>query len=306
MSPTLDPQAAKFLADVGRIQARIARASDQATSGKRIMVASDAPDEIGALLQLRSDIQHNTQIQSNLALAQTDANAADDALSASIKLLDTAVTLAAQGANDTMDANGRAGLAQQIDAIRQQMVANSQTSVQGRFIFSGDNDGSPAYTWDSTAADPVVPVSVSQATRLIEDPAGGAFAASKTAQEIFDHKDSAGDPASDNVFNALSQLEQALQNNDTAAITSSVTLVKAASDHLNSMESFYGNVENRIQHGTDFATKYAVQLQTEVMQKEDADITAVALELTQSNTQLQAAFQVRAQLPHSSLFNYLG
>ena len=301
----LDPQSALFLANVDRIQERLTQANNQVTSGKRIMVASDAPDQIGSLLQLRSDRQHNTQIQSNLALAQTDASAADDALSSAIQLMDSAVGLAAQGASSTSDAAGRQSLAQQIQAIRQQMVAISQTNVQGRYIFSGDQDGSPSYSWNSAATNPVSTVITPKSTRVIEDPSGGTFAASKTAGEIFD-KQSDGQPATDNVFNALSQLQTALENNDDATINSSITLVKTASDHLNSMQAFYGNVQVRIANATDFASKYDVQLQTEISQKEDTDITSAALETVQGNTQLQAAFQMRAQMPHQSLFSYLG
>ena len=307
MLTSLDSQSVLFLADVSQIQDRMSQANDQVTSGKRINVASDAPDQIGTLLQMRADLQHNTQVQANLTLAQTDANTADDSLSASIQLMDTAVSLASQGATATTDANGRASLAQQIQGILQQMVSYSQTTVQGRYVFSGDQDSNPQYTFDPTAANPVVAGLASQSTRLIEDPAGGSFTASLTAQQIFDDKDpTTGNPATDNVFNALTTLQQALQNNDTAGITSSITLLKAASDHLNTMESFYGNVLDRVQSASDFASKYNVQLQTEISQTEDADITAAALELTQANTQLQAAFQMRGQMPHTSLFNYLG
>ena len=103
-------------------------------------MASDAPDQIGALLQLRANQLHNTQIQSNLTLAQTNAHAADNALSSSIQLMDTATTLATQGATGTADATSRASLAQQVQSILQQMVSTSQTNVQGVFIFSGDQD----------------------------------------------------------------------------------------------------------------------------------------------------------------------
>jgi flagellar hook-associated protein 3 FlgL len=307
MLTNLDPQSALFLADVNRIQERISEASGQVSSGKKINLASDAPDQIGVLLQLRADLQRNTQITSNLTLAQTDASAADSALGSSIQLMDSAVSLAAQGATATTDAAGRASIAQQIQGIQQQMVANSQTAVQGRYIFSGDQDGSPSYTWDPTAANPVVTVQTPQSTRLIEDPGGGAFAASKTAQEIFDDQDAATNaPAADNVFNALNTLQQALQDNDTAGITNSVTLLQAASDHLNSMEAFYGNVENRIQNASNYASQNSVQLQTQISQTQDADVASAAMELTQANTQLQAAFQMRAQMPHTSLFSYLG
>jgi flagellar hook-associated protein 3 FlgL len=307
MQTNLDPEAALFVAQVNRIQQRIADANSQVSSGKRINVASDAPDQIGPLLQLRSDRQRNSQIQTNLALAATEANGADDALSSALKLMDSALSLTAQGASATLDPAGRQTLAQQIQGIQQQMVAYSSTTVEGRYIFSGDQGGTPSYAYDPTAANSVVQLANATSTRLIEDPAGGSFVASLTAKEIFDLTDPiSGAPASGNVFVALSNVVQALQGGDATAVAGTVSALKAATDHLNSMEAFYGNVQNRLQNASAFATKYDTDLQTEISQKEDADITAAALELTQANTQLQAAFQMRAQRPHTSLFNYLG
>jgi flagellar hook-associated protein 3 FlgL len=307
MITNLNPQAALFLAEVNRVENSIAQANSQVSSGLKITAASDAPDQIGTLLQLRANLQRNTQITSNLTLAQADADAADNALSSSIQLMDSAVSLATQGATATTDAAGRMTIAQQIQAIQQQMVTNSQTTVQGRYIFSGDQDSSPSYTWDPTAANPVVTVQTPQSTRLIEDPAGGTFPASLTAGEIFDDQGpTTNAPATDNVFNALGTLQTALQNNDTAGITSSISLLQAASSHLNTVDGFYGNVQNEIQNANSYAGNYNVQLQTQISQTEDADLPMAATELTQANTQLQAAMQMEGQMPHTSLFNFLG
>lgn len=307
MLTNLDPQSALFLAEISRVEQNISTANNQVSSGLKITVPSDAPDQISTLLQLRANLQHNTQIQSNLTIAQTDANTADSALGSSIQLMDSAVSLAAQADTDTMDAGSRLSIAQRIQSIQQQMVANSQTTVQGRFIFSGDQDGTPQYTWDAATANAAATGAAAPSTRLIESPAGGTFAASLTAQATFDNQDpTTNQPATDNVFNALSTLQTALQNNDTAGITNSIALLNAASDHLNTMQAFYGNVEDNIQNANDYATKYNVQLQTQISQTEDADVTSAAIEMTQANTQLQAAFQMKAQMPHSSLFNYLG
>ena len=307
MITNVDPQNALFLTDLNRIEEKISQASDQVSSGLKITVASDAPDQIGALLQLRADQLHNSQIQSNLTLAQTDANTADDALTSSIQLMDSATALATQGATATSDAATRASLAQQVQSILQQMVSTSQTTVEGRFIFSGDQDSAPQYTWDPTQTNPVVAASASASTRLIENPAGGTFAASLTAQQIYDDQDaSTNGPATDNVFHALSTLQTALENNDTTGISNSVTLLQAASAHLNTMQSFYGNVEDQIQNASNYASNYNVQLQTEISQIQDADVAGAATELTESNTQLQAAMQMQGQMPHTSLFNYLG
>jgi len=306
MITNLDAGSEFFLAAIERMQRRLAAANQQAASGKRIAVASDAPDEVSPLLQLRADQQHNAQIQANLAVAKTDADAADNALDASIKLMDRAIVLGAQAGNPLVDAAGRLSMAQEIQALQEQMVAYSRTTVQGRYIFSGDQDLSPAYSLDLTAATGVVQLNNSTATMRIEDAAGGTFASSKSATEIFDLRNSDGSIAPENVFAALNSLRLALVNNDSEAIEDAMTAIKASSYHLNAMQSFYGSVQNRIENAVKFAATYDIALRSQLSQKEDADVTAAAIEMSQTGTQLQAAFQMRARLPRSSLFDYLG
>lgn len=306
MITNLDSGSELFLANVDRIQQSLARANQQISSGKRISVASDAPDQIGSLLQLRASLQHNNQIQSNLGLAKSDAETADSALGSAITLMDQALTLGSQGANSTQTADIRQTLALQVQSIQEQMVGISQTTSRGLYIFSGDQPGSPAYKFDATllATNPVVLQSNVTATYGIEDPAGGSFAAAKGANEIFDTQNGAV-AAPDNVFAALNNLRLALLGGNVATITAALDPLKQASTHLNSMESFYGRVENRIQDASNFASNHETQITTQISQTEDADITAAALELTQGSTQLQAAFQMRAKLPHTSLFDFL-
>jgi flagellar hook-associated protein 3 FlgL len=225
---------------------------------------------------------------------------------AAIKLMDRALVLAAQGANTSQTAATRSSIAQEIEAIEQQMVAASQTVVQGRYIFSGDSDTGPAYTYDPSTPGVVTEVSSAAATRRIQDAAGGSFTASLAARDIFDTRDASGTPTGDNVFAALEGLRQALLANNDAAMAGVVDGLKQAAGHLNSAQAFYGAVENRIDTALDFAARYDVRMQTDIGQIEDADITTAALELSQSTTQLQAAMQMRAHIPHTSLFDFLG
>ncbi len=307
MITNVNPKSAMFLNGIDRIEANITKASNQVSSGLQITVASDSPDQIGMLLQLRANLSQNTQIQSNLTLAGTNAQAADSALTSSIQLMDTATTLATQGATATSTATTRTSLAQQVQSILQEMVATSQTNTQGAYIFSGDQSQTPQYAWDPTQAYPVVTQQTAASTGQVENPAGGTFAASLTAQQIFDDQDPvAGGPATDNVFNALNTLVTALNNNDTVGITNSISLLQASSIHLNNMQSFYGNQENQIQAANTYSSNLNVQLQTQISSIQDADIPSAATELTEANTQLQAAMQMEGQLPHSSLFSFLG
>jgi len=312
MISNLDPASELFLANLNRVEQRIASANQQVTSGSKISVASDAPDQIATLLQLRAEQQHNSQVQSNLGLATADANAADDALSGAIKLMDSALTLASQGTNTVMDVATRQGLALQVQSLQDQMVGASQTTVRGRYIFGGDQATTAPYSLDlagtnsTYAGNGVDQLTSAQSTQQIEDPAGGSFAAQKTAQEIFDDRNSDGTAATDNVFAALNNLQLALASGDPNQVLNTISSLKAASAHLNAMESFYGGVQNRIQSASDYASNRDTQLQTQISNIQDADVTSAALELTQNNTQLQASLQMQAQMPHTSLFNYLG
>src|SRR5436190_21761901 len=218
----LDSSSELFLTSIARMQRRMGDATLQVSSGKRVTVASDAPDEVSALLRLKADQRHTARLESNLGMAKTDADTADETLGASIRLMDRALQLAAQGANQTLDADKRLSLAHEVESLQAQMQSYSRTFT--------------------------VPP-----TFQVEDPAGGSFAAAKGADEIFDHHNADGTVAADNVFTSLDNLRIALQNNDTSGITTAIDSVKTASIHVNSMEAFYGTVQTRRTAATEFA-----------------------------------------------------
>ena len=306
MISNLNPSSEAFLANMARVQRSIDEATLQTSSGKRVNVASDAPDELDTILQLRADEAHNSQIQSNLGVAQADANAADSALSSATQLMDRATVLAAQGANFTTDASGRQSIAGEVQSLLEQMVAVSNTTVQGWYIFGGDPGSTPPYAVDLTAANGVSRLTNSAATQKVEDSAGGAFAVSQNAQDIFDARNPDDTLAGNNVFAVLNNLRQGLLANNTSQITAASASLQTASDHLNTVQAFYGTVENRITNATNYCGTYDVRLKTELSQKEDADITTAALTITQGNTQLQAAFQMQAKMPRTTLFDFMG
>jgi flagellar hook-associated protein 3 FlgL len=306
MITNLDPASELFLANVERIQQRVAEANRQVSSGKKVVEPSDAPDQIDSILQLRADRQQNAQIRSNLAMALTDVQSADGALSAAIRVMDRARVLGSQGASSTLDAASRQTLASEVQSLLEQMVAFSQTVVQGRYIFSGDREDAHAYQTDAAAPTGVVRLVTAAATRRIEDPRGGTFSASKTAQEIFDNRNPDDTAAGDNVFAALNSLRAAILTADPATSAVAIDAVKAASNRLNAMQAFYGSVQNRIDDAASFAGRYETDIRKQLSQKEDADVASAAIEATTGGTQLQAAFQMRALLPRRSLFEFIG
>jgi flagellar hook-associated protein 3 FlgL len=228
-------------------------------------------------------------------------------LQSAVQAVENAVTLAAQGADSTLSASDRANIAQQVAGLQQTLVGISQTTFNGRYIFSGDQDTSPAYQLDSSQPDGVKQLITASSTRVIVDATGTAISVAKTAQEIFDAKNPDGSDADGNVFAAVNSLLTALNNNDQAGITQASSALQTADTYLNQQLAFYGEAEDRISAASDLAQKFQTQQQSQLSNLRDADIPAVALQLSQGQLDQQAALSAEASIEQAkNLFSYLG
>src|SRR5690242_21288163 len=214
MLQNLDPVREQFLADLASLNARIAKTQAQLTSGVRISQPSDDPSAVGDVLQLQSDIGRITQVAANLNNVKNEVDSASGVVQDAVSLLDQARSLAAQGASATLPASARSALAAQAEQILSALVNASRATFDGRYLFSGDSSSQPAYDVNLANANGVDRLLTAPATRLIQDSNGVRFAVSKTAQDLFDHRNPDDSLAADNVFAAVNSLRVALLNND--------------------------------------------------------------------------------------------
>jgi flagellar hook-associated protein 3 FlgL len=296
----------QFLLDLNSTENQISITNQQISSGIRVNQASDDPVDIATILGYQNQIAQISQVQTNLGLAKTEASAADNALSSASNLLNQLVSIAAQGASSTATAQTRSSLANQVQGIAQQLVSLANTSVQGQFIFGGDDPITQPYTFNWSVTDGVVQNNTAANTSLIQDAGGQTTNPRMTAQQIFDAKDSAGVPTSGNIFQAVYSLGQALQNNNQAGVQAASDLVHSAVAQLGPATTYYGNVQTWIQSASDSAASTLTNMQAEVGTLRDTDIAAAATQLTLDQTSMQAALAAHGSLNIKSLFNYMG
>lgn len=306
MIRSFDPTTERFLAGLAQTQQRAAKAMEEISTGYRVNHPSDAPDDITGILHLHADVTRTTQIQSNLGRLKNEVDSAQDALQTVVNILDQATVIGAQGLGLAMDATTRGALAIQVQELHRQVVGLTQLNVQGRYVFSGDQDQQPQYSVDATnLVTGVARNHQAQESRQITDAFGSAFTAACTAQDLFDHRDAADVPDGNNVFAAIQQLNQGLANNDRTAIGNAITALKQSNQWLNRQLSFYGSVQNRIIQSTSLAQRYQTQWKMQLGDKRDADIAEAITELQASQTQQQAALSAKGSFGIRSLFDYL-
>lgn len=294
-----------FVNTVNDLQQRLNKVQQQLSSGLKVNDASDAPDQVSAILELHAKIQQAQNVQDNLTAVKGESTTADQALSNGITLLDQAQTLGAEGIGINQNAQTRSTLASQVDDLIQQMVSLSQTQVAGRYIFSGDADQTPSYQYNANSPTGVDRLQVSSPTRQVEDANGNRFSVSLSANQIFDARDASDKPTSGNVFAALNALKTALANNDTTGIENSLSTLQDASNYMNQQQGFYATVENRVDSAITDASNASVSLQQDLSNRQDADATQAIVEMQQYLTNLQAAMVSQAKIPHDTMFSLL-
>jgi flagellar hook-associated protein 3 FlgL len=299
MISSLNPAAQQFLDNLNNVSTRMQQAQQRISTGTKINQVSDDPDSVSLLLQARASLASTQQINENLSRVKTEVDSAEQAMQSAVQLFDKVQTLGAQGNTDAQTASGRNALADELDSVLQQFVGLAGTAVEGRYIFSGDADQQVPYTYTAGQANPISAYLGSTSTRLVEHPNGTTFSVAHTAQEIFD----SADPTK-NLFSAVQQLSAALRANGTSTIATACSGLKPVADHLNSELAMYGTTQNKIAAATDFGQTLETQFKTQIGNLQDADLTQAILDLTQSQTQQQAALQSRAMLPRTTLFDY--
>jgi len=301
MISRLDSSSEQFLSALNGTQRRLDRAQLELTSRKRVNTISDDPDQISSLLQARADLGNTVQTKTDLGRVKTEVDTAESVMATAVNLVEHARVLAAQGATGTASPATRKNLADQLGDVLKQLVSISNTTVEGRSIFSGDSDQSAAYDIDLTQPVPTGTYLGTPATREVRHPNGTQFAVSKTAQEIFDSPN-----PGENIFTSIDAIRVALQSNDQAGIDAALPNLDTTGIFLNQQHAFYGSVQNQVNDGITYAGKDQTRLEAKISSIEDADPTAAILELNQAILDQNAALQSRGRLPRTSLFDYLG
>src|SRR5438270_797348 len=129
-----------FLNGLATIQAQEEKTQRELSSGYRVQDAADAPAQTQPLIALGTRLATFQNWQTNLTSVKAEAVAADEAIGGAVSLIEQARTAAVQGANSTASAASRQNLALQVQALQDQLVSTANTTVQGRYIFGGDQD----------------------------------------------------------------------------------------------------------------------------------------------------------------------
>ena len=262
----------------------------EASSLKRLSKPSDAPADVVAAMSLHAGLARGDQYTRNLSDAQGWLGNADNALTSVVTQLQKVNDLVVQASNASLDANARQGIATQIDSIRQSLIGVANTQYAGRPIFAGTASGTSAYNASGQY------VGVSSAVERNIAP-GQRIQVNVNGDTVF------GQPGSD-LFNTLTQISQAVQNDPTQLTTLQTTL-GTQTNQVQTQLAQVGSQFLRVQNMQSQNTSNGLTMKQNLSTIEDADIAEVMVNLQAQQVAYQAALQATARAIQPSLTDFL-
>lgn len=266
-----------------RLATRLDKASRVAARGERVSMPSDDPvayaakvraDHSLALIDKRSELA--TKVSGELQVAE-------GALSTGVDLLALARESAVAGSNDTLDAGARKLLAQQVNAVREEMIGIANTRYGTKYLFAGTKtDVAPFDPAGNFVGNDVV-------TRVplmdgVSPPANVSGSRTFTAAGGRD------------ILADLATLAAALEANDVAGVRSSIDAIDASHTQLVRGQTEAGLAAERFRSAVDVmaATKTVVAQAraTEV----EGDPLVHLTELSLAKTAYERGIEVTRQL----------
>lgn len=294
-----------FLNGLNNIKSQEAVTQRQISSGIRLATAADSPGDVSDLIDLNSSLSRNETSQQNYARAKAELDTADQVISSGISIVESARTFGLQGANTSATPEVRNSLAAQVMGLIQQVVSLGNTSVSGRYIFSGDTDNVIPLQADPAATTGYSYAGASSSTRQVLDGNGTPLFTLPTAQQLFDARDSSAQPVAGNVLNALQNLADALQNNP-AGLPDAVTALQSASTYLNQQQSSNGASLQNLASALQQAQSANTSIRTSISSVRDTDITQAATDLNMEKVAESASLAAQGGMSHKSLFDFIG
>lgn len=272
--------------------------TEELASGSRVNQLSDDPVATGENVLLSAQIGSDDAFSQTASSAQSMLQVTDSALSTVVSQLTSAVSLATEANNGTMNASDLESIGNQLAGIRDEVLSLANTTYLGNSVFAGSQSGTTPFVLNGTAPGGVQYLG-DDVTSSVETPNGQKIQLGLPGDQVFTASGA-------NVLAALNALV-ADYSSGTAAPTAQADMatLSAALSHVSQQRVVIDNSLSRLTAAENYAQTESTQLlsaQTSLMQ---ANVGEVATGLSTAETQQSALSQVIATLGKQSLFNDL-
>jgi flagellar hook-associated protein 3 FlgL len=290
-----------MLRNLAQNSQRMGKMQETLASGKRINKPSDDPIGIGYSMRYRSELATNEQYESNVTDGISWLGFTDNVLNQAGNGLQRARELAIQGATDSNPPEARAIIAKEIDQILNHILNIANSQYNGRYIFNGEKtDVKPFASIDEA-------LNKTTDSGKIEYEIGRDVTVdvNLSGKTIFGNPTNGSGDGRENVFQALVNLRDSLNANDTAGISQTVGEIDYRLDMVLQQRAEVGARINRFEMAKTRIEDQNYNLNVLLSKTEDADLPKTIIELKQQENVYKASLSVGARIIQQTLVDFI-
>ncbi|MEG0296299.1 MAG: flagellar hook-associated protein FlgL [Clostridium sp.] len=319
-----------FNRDMKRNLGHMQKLRDQLTSGKEIRKPSDNPFKAARSMQLHSDIQANTQYNTNITDTINHLETTDVALEQLTNVFQRVRELMVSSGNAAYGSDERNAINDEINEKVNEVSQILNTSFDGKYIFGGTKSGSkPVKSFE----DPITgnnilafagkegetldrnsdDITVQNQIKMIgqdleaEISQGVSVAYNVNAMDVLIFKNEDGNEV--NVMDLISDITSNINsdnpNNNDKVTNENLGSMDQVIKNLLRVRSEVGAMQNRMESAEIQNEEENFNMKQILSKNEDIDLTEKTIEVSTAQTVYMASLQVSAKILQPTLMDYL-
>ena len=272
--------------------------TSELSSGLRMASLSDDPVAASANVGLSSSLAGLDSFVSTASGVESRLQVTDSSLGEVVSQITAAVSLATQGANTALSGANLDSIADQVSAIRDNILGLANTSYQGTYLFSGSAGKTKPFAIDTTTSPAATTYAGDTVTSSFQTPGGQALATNVVGSAVFTASGSS-------VLDTLNQLVVDLQTGSTAAVAADSSALTASLGTVSSQRAVIGSSLSALSVSSSYAQTQEAVITAQQTTLLSADTATVATSLQSAEVQHQALISVVSSLGQNDLFSYL-
>ena len=161
------------------------RLTEELASGSRVNQLSDDPVAAGENVLLSAQIGSDDTFSQTASSTQSMLQVSDSALSTVVSQLTSAVSLATEANNGTLNASDMESISNQLVGIRDEVMSLANTTYLGQHVFSGSKGGTAPYTLNTDTTPALATYQGDSDVSYLETPNGQKIQLNIPGSQIF-------------------------------------------------------------------------------------------------------------------------
>jgi flagellar hook-associated protein 3 FlgL len=272
--------------------------TSELSSGLAVSTLSSNPIAASANVGLASQLSQLDSFVQSSSTTQGLLQVTDSTLGEVVTQLTSAISLATQGANGTLNTADMQSIGQEVAGIRDTVMTLANTSYQGNYIFSGSQGSVKPFALDQTTTPATTIYSGDAVSTNVVTPGGQSLVVNVPGTAVFTASGAS-------VLGTLNQLVSDLESGSNAGVAADSTALSAALGNVNQQRATIDTSLSQLTETTGYAQTKATLIQAEQSSLLSADTATVATSLQTAEVQHQALISVVSTLSQNNLFSYL-